>query len=26
VDKKGFNDPLIDSAHMLNSVDYEVKE
>ena len=23
--KKGFNDPLIDSGHMLNSVDWEVK-
>ncbi|EPD6208791.1 hypothetical protein ACSCYG_005675, partial [Klebsiella pneumoniae] len=26
VDQKGFNDPLIWSGHMLNSVDYEVKE
>ncbi|MEI7410060.1 hypothetical protein [Pectobacterium aroidearum] len=24
--KKGFNDPLIDSGHMLNTVDYEVGE
>ncbi|EMN9740683.1 hypothetical protein REW29_003772 [Klebsiella quasipneumoniae] len=26
VDQKGFDDPLIWSGHMLNSVDYEVKE
>jgi len=25
VDKKGFNDPLVDSAHMLNSVASEIK-
>lgn len=25
VAKKGFNQPLVDSAHMLNSVDFEVK-
>ena len=24
IDRKGFNSPLIDSGHMLNSVDYEV--
>ena len=24
--KKGFDDPLIDTGHMMNSVDYEVKE
>lgn len=26
VKKKGFNKPLIDTGHMLNSVDYEVKK
>lgn len=26
VAKKGFNKPLIDTSHMLNSVDYEVSE
>lgn len=26
VRKKGFNDPLVDSSHMLNSADFEVNE
>lgn len=26
IKKKGFDDPLIDSSHMINSVDYEVNE
>lgn len=26
VSKKGFNDPLVDSSHMLNSADFEVNE
>lgn len=26
IDRKGFNKPLIETSHMLNSVDYEVKD
>jgi len=25
IDRKGFDKPLIDTAHMLNSIDYEIK-